>query len=93
MNSFWRSLFRRNPSRITRVLYKRTMSTAQTSAILYAATVATPSLSSARPEDEATKNKKHHVGKHFDNPWDSWRLASSLEARINRVTDNWISTD
>jgi hypothetical protein len=49
---------------------------AQTSTVLYAATVASPSLSSTKPEDELTKNKKHHKGKHFDNPWDSWRSAA-----------------
>lgn len=46
---------------------------AQTSAILYAATVAAPSLSTARPEDEFTKNKAHHKGKGFENPWESWK--------------------
>ncbi|ERF76227.1 hypothetical protein EPUS_04304 [Endocarpon pusillum Z07020] len=52
---------------------------AQTSAILYAATVAAPSLSSARPEDELTKKKAHHKGKGFTNPWESWSSMGALE--------------
>jgi hypothetical protein len=74
MKSFFRTLFHRNPPRIprARISPSRNMS-AQTSAILYAATVADLSLSSTRPDDEFTKNKAHHKGNHFDNPWESWR--------------------
>jgi hypothetical protein len=80
MNSFLRSLFRRKAS--TPIQSKRKMST-QTSAILYAATVAIPSLSSARPEDEVTKNKSHHKGKHFDNPWESWGSVKPLPQHLD----------
>ncbi|KAL9619939.1 MAG: hypothetical protein Q9160_005496 [Pyrenula sp. 1 TL-2023] len=52
-----------------------------TSAILYAATVATPSASSARPDDSLTKEKAHHRGQdgRFTNPWDSWTDPKPLE--------------
>ncbi|KAF2145065.1 uncharacterized protein K452DRAFT_295620 [Aplosporella prunicola CBS 121167] len=48
------------------------MSSASTSAALYATTVSTSQLTGAVPED--AKNKPHHVkgGKGFMNPWDSY---------------------
>ena len=49
------------------------MSSSNTSAILYAATVSAASVTGATPED--AKEKKHHLkdGSGFTNPWDSWR--------------------
>ncbi|KIX03507.1 uncharacterized protein Z518_07060 [Rhinocladiella mackenziei CBS 650.93] len=44
-------------------------------ALLYAATVATPSVASAKPDDEITKSKAWHVKSGgFNNPWPSWQM-------------------
>jgi N-acyl-phosphatidylethanolamine-hydrolysing phospholipase D len=49
------------------------MASSGTSALLYAATVATPTTTPSRPEDEITKAKGWHVKSGgFDNPWPSW---------------------
>ncbi|RVX66556.1 hypothetical protein B0A52_09432 [Exophiala mesophila] len=55
----------------------RTLSTGSMSAILYAATVATPSTASERPSDEITKAKAWHAKTGgFENPWESWTTLS-----------------
>lgn len=74
MRSFLRFLFKRHrkidPSATP---FPRTMSTSGTSALLYAASVASPATASSRPEDEITKAKSWHVKSGgFDNPWPSW---------------------
>lgn len=66
----------------------RNMSTHSTSALLYAATVAVPSIASTRPDDELTKAKAWHTKNgRFDNPWPSWRLLTApgiMYAMISR---------
>jgi len=53
------------------------MSTSGAAALLYAASVALPSTSATRPEDEITKAKAWHLKNgRFDNPWPSWEAHS-----------------
>ncbi|KIV80337.1 hypothetical protein PV11_07843 [Exophiala sideris] len=79
MRSFFRQLFSK------RVAYKihppppppqsRPIMSSSASALVYAATVAVPSIASTRPDDEITKTKKWHVKSGgFDNPWPSWHF-------------------
>ena len=77
MRSFIRNFFRslrkpRNPQQRT-FSNSPKMSSSVTSAILYAATISTASITGAVPEE--AKEKRHHLknGKGFDNPWESWR--------------------
>lgn len=52
-------------------------SSSSLAAVLYAATIAAPSLPGTRPDDESTQKKAHHVkGGGFDNPWPSWPSVS-----------------
>ncbi|KAL2432189.1 Metal-dependent hydrolase lscR [Exophiala dermatitidis] len=56
------------------------MSTSSTAALLYAATIATPSLAATRPEDEITKTKAwHSKNGGFENPWPSWQMLSVFQ--------------
>src|SRR5271169_3256786 len=56
----------------------REMSSSSAAALLYAASVAVPSVAGARPDDELTKTKAHHVkGGGFNNTWPSWQMHST----------------
>lgn len=49
------------------------MSSASTSALLYAATISSPLTTSTKPDDELTRSKAHHnKDGRFENPWPSW---------------------
>lgn len=66
------------------------MSTTSTAALLYAATVATPSVASSRPEDEITKSKAWHTRKgRFNNPWPSWELMSFWTVITGMIARRW----
>lgn len=67
-----KTLFRKAPRQHqTQPIRKMSSST---SAILYAATLASPTNPSARPDDPLTKEKAHHrQNGRFQNPWDSWK--------------------
>jgi N-acyl-phosphatidylethanolamine-hydrolysing phospholipase D len=72
------------------------MSASSTSALLYAATVAVPSVASEKPDDEITNSKAWHAksGHGFENPWPSWvthpiyRIVGGLIARRFTGTAN-----
>lgn len=81
MRSFLRSIFRRKPPKFHPIpppQPHRMMSVASAPALLYAATVSLPYISTARPDDESTKTKDWHVKSGgFDNPWPSWQMISA----------------
>jgi len=65
------------------------LSSASTSAIMYAATISASSVAGAVPEE--SKAKKHHLqnGKGFDNPWDSWENRAGPELLKMILTRRW----
>src|SRR5947209_6500721 len=74
MRSLFRALFRKLDKPKQQIPQTRSMSSSL-AAILYAASVAAPTIPGARPDDEVTKTKAHHVkGGGFDNPWPSWHM-------------------
>jgi L-ascorbate metabolism protein UlaG (beta-lactamase superfamily) len=66
------------------------MSSSSLAAVLYAASIATPSMPGTRPDDESTKTKAHHVeGGGFDNPWPSWHLISGWQIGRGLLWRRW----
>lgn len=80
MQFFLRSILQqKHPKRwLVHAQRRYIMSSASTSALLYAATVSTSTTSSARPDDDITKGKTWHVKSGgFNNPWPSWHMISA----------------
>ena len=66
------------------------MSTSSVSALLYAATVASPSVASTKPDDDLTKNKAWHLKSGgFENPWDSWNIMSGPGIAKTIISRRW----
>ena len=69
------------------------MSSSSLAAVLYAACIAAPSLPGARPDDEVTKTKAHHVkGGGFNNPWPSWHSMSGWQIGGGLLSRRWNGT-
>ncbi|KPI44355.1 N-acyl-phosphatidylethanolamine-hydrolyzing phospholipase D [Cyphellophora attinorum] len=89
MRSFLRFLLsRRNSFKPPQQTHYKAMSTSSASALLYAASVASPAVAGTKPDDDFTKNKVWHL-KHggFENPWPSWQAMSGpsiMKAMISR---------
>ena len=91
MKSFLRFLFRSrrsiDPSPIP---FPRTMSTSSASALLYAATIASPTTTAPRPDDEITKSKAWHVKSGgYDNPWPSWNMLPPFQIGKAMIARRW----
>jgi N-acyl-phosphatidylethanolamine-hydrolysing phospholipase D len=89
MRSFFRFLLsRRNPFKPPQQTHYRAMSTGSASALLYAASVASPAVAGTKPDDDFTKNKVWHLKNGgFENPWPSWQAMSGpsiMKAMISR---------
>ena len=90
MRSFFRAVFRRLDQPTQRIPQTRNMSSSSLAAVLYAASIAAPSLPGARPEDEVTKTKAHHVkGGGFDNPWPSWHMLPVWQILGGMIGRRW----
>lgn len=85
MRSFLRSLFNqpvkaKRPRHARRFHHSTIMSSASTSAALYAAAISTTS-QTASPVPEESSELRHHVkgGKGFVNPWDSYNDRTAFQ--------------
>ncbi len=81
MRSFFRLFSKRNASKAQAFTPPpfgvpfRTMTSTSTAALLYATTIAVPSVASTKPDDEITNAKAwHSKSGGFDNPWPSWQM-------------------